>query len=50
MSFKYYIHPYFIFNFILSLIYPTLKIAGLNSHYLKSKDSWGYEREYSLIT
>lgn len=50
MSLKYYIHPYFIFNLILCLIYPTLKILGLNSHYLRAKDSWGYEREYSLIT
>lgn len=49
-SFSYYIHPHYIFNFFLSVVYPLLRNFGLKSQHLKSEDSWGFQREYSIIT
>jgi hypothetical protein len=31
-------------------MYPIIKYFGMNTPYLKIKDSWGISREYSVIT
>lgn len=49
-EYSYYIHPYFIFNFLIGLVYPALRVFGLKTPGLASKDSWGFPREYSIIT
>ena len=46
---KNYFSAYNIFNSLLILIYPILRNSG-NRYMLKRKDSWGYQREDSIIT
>ena len=46
---KNYFSAYNIFNSLLILIYPVLRNSG-NRYMLKRKDSWGYQREDSIIT
>ncbi len=48
MSFYY--TPYFIFNTILALIYPILKTIGLQTVNLQVKDTWGFQREYTILS
>ncbi len=50
MSNYWYIHPYYIMNYILCLMYPLLRYYKLSSDALNFRDSWGYKRENQLIT
>ena len=44
-----YFSAYYIFNYLLVLIYPILRNSS-NEYMLKKKDSWGYQREDSILT
>lgn len=44
-----YLHPYYVINFLLCLVYPLLRKYKLTSDALNFKDSWGYKRENQLI-
>lgn len=50
MSNHWYIHPYYIMNYLLCLMYPLIRYYKLSSDGLNFKDSWGYKRESQLIT
>jgi len=49
-NFEYISHPYYILNYLLGLIYPLIKYIGMNTPHLQTKDSFGFSREYSVIT
>jgi hypothetical protein len=47
---SHYANPHYIFNFLICLVYPILRNFGLKTQSLKSEDSWGFQREYSILT
>ena len=47
---SYFCHPHYILNFLIVLVYPILRNFGLKTQVLKSEDSWGFQREYSILT
>jgi hypothetical protein len=46
---KWYLHPFYIFNGLLCLIYPIIRYYGINSPHLQIKDSWGYKKESHIF-
>jgi hypothetical protein len=47
---SYYYNPYHIFNIVLAMVYPILRSTGIKIIHLKTRDTWGFQREYTILT
>ena len=47
---NWFFNKYYIFNSLICLVYPILRIIGLRSLNLQIKDSWGFQRESHIIS
>lgn len=46
---KMYLHPYYIINTLLVLVYPVHRYLGVDSVFLHQKDWLGYSREMTIV-
>ena len=46
---KQYLKPYYIFNTILLLVYPAVRLYTQRVYFLKQEDTFGYTRENGIL-